>query len=78
MINWGMLPFTVDHIASYNIKPGDRLYVRRASGAQSGATKIDGVLLQDGKQVPIELKLENLTQEDREIILKGCLINYYA
>ena len=40
--------------------------------------RIDGVLLQDGKQVPIELKLENLTQEDREIILKGCLINYYA
>ena len=74
-----MLPFTVDHIASYNIKPGDRLYVPGVRQAlQSGATKIDGVLLQDGKQVPIELKLENLTQEDREIILKGCLINYYA
>ncbi len=79
VINWGMLPFTVDHIASYNIKPGDRLYVPGVRQAlQSGATKIDGVLLQDGKQVPIELKLENLTQEDREIILKGCLINYYA
>jgi aconitate hydratase len=79
VINWGMLPFTVDAIANYNIQPGDRLYVPGVRAAlESGATKIDGVLLQGDKQTTIPLKLENLAKEDRDIILKGCLINYYA
>ncbi len=79
VINWGMLPFTVDNIADYKIQPGDRLYVPGVRQAlESGAVRVDGLLLQNGKQIPIALKLENLTQEDREIILKGCLINYYA
>ena len=79
VINWGMLPFTVDNIADYKIQPGDRLYVPGVRQAlESGAVRVDGLLLQNGRQIPIALKLENLTQEDREIILKGCLINYYA
>ena len=42
---------------------------------------IDGILEALGAYVCDELcchRGENLTQEDREIILKGCLINYYA
>ncbi len=79
VINWGMLPFTVDDIASYHIQPGDRLYVPGIRAAlERGDTAVEGVLLQGGEKKPIPLKLENLAQEDREIILKGCLINYYA
>ena len=32
----------------------------------------------DGQELkPFELKLGELTDDEREIILKGCLINYY-
>ena len=79
VINWGMLPFTCENIASYNIQPGDRIYlpgIRKA--LEDGATRFEATLLQGDQKVALPLKLDNLAAEDREIILKGCLINYYA
>ena len=79
VINWGMLPFTVKDIAAYRIRPGDRIYVAGIREAlMSGAQSIDGILMQDGKRTVLPLKLENLSREERDIILSGCLINYYA
>ncbi len=79
VINWGMLPFTVSDIESYNIRPGDTIYVEGIRKALiEGACEIDGILSQNGKESRIPLKLENLTKEERDIILAGCLINYYA
>ena len=79
VINWGMLPFTVENIAQYNIQPGDRIYVEGIRAALEGnASEIPAVLIQDGKRTALTLKLENLTREERDIILAGCLINYYA
>ena len=41
-----------------------------------------GLLLQGGgeekTQTPVKLRLPSLTREERDIILAGCLINYYA
>ena len=79
VINWGMLPFTVENIASYNIQPGDRVYLAGIRAAlESDADSIEGILLQGDKKTPLPLKLERLTREERDIILSGCLINYYA
>ncbi|MBE6984642.1 MAG: hydratase [Ruminococcaceae bacterium] len=79
VINWGMLPFTATDIASYDIQPGDTIYVEGIRKAvEAGAEKIDAVLAQNGKQTKLTLKLENLSKEERDIILSGCLINYYA
>ena len=80
VINWGMVPFTVTDIAGYQIQPGDRLYIPGVRAALEGdATAIMATLLRaDGTEQPIQLKLENLGREDRDIILSGCLINYYA
>ena len=79
VINWGMLPFTVENIASYNIQPGDRIYIAGIRAALEGnAERIGGVLLQGDKKTPLPLKLERLTREERDVILSGCLINYYA
>ena len=79
VINWGMLPFTVDNIAAYNIQPGDTLTVMDIRKAlESGADRIPAILTQNGKKTELILKLDNLSAEDREIILRGCLINYYA
>ena len=79
LINWGMLPFTVTDIERFRIAPGDRLYIPGVREALArGDERIPAVLLQSGTRVPMELKLENLSAEEREIILSGCLINYYA
>jgi aconitate hydratase len=79
VINWGMVPFTVQDIAQYNIQPGDRLYLPGIRAAlEQGATTLTGTLLQPSGAKELPLKLENLTQEDRDIILSGCLMNYYA
>ena len=79
VINWGMLPFTVENIAQYNIQAGNRIYVEGIRAALEGnAAEIPAVLIQDNKHTTLTLKLENLSREERDIILAGCLINYYA
>ena len=79
VINWGMLPFTVENIASYGIRPGDRVYVPGIRAAlESDAAGIPAVLIQGDKRTELMLKLENLSREERDVILAGCLINYYA
>lgn len=79
VMNWGMLPFTVKDIASYQIQPGDRLRIENIRTAvESGAEAVEAILIQGEKRTAITLRLENLTKEEREIILAGCLINYYA
>ena len=79
VINWGMLPFTVENIASYKIQPGDKVYVPGIRQALLGdAAAIAATLIQGEEQTEITLKLENLSREERDIILSGCLINYYA
>ncbi len=79
VINWGMLPFTVEHIAEYRIQPGDRVWIPAIRTAlESGAERIEAVLLQGERRTPLTLCLSNLSREEREIILSGCLINYYA
>ncbi len=79
VINWGMVPFTVENIADLHIQPGDKLYVPGVRQAlENQATEITAQLIQGERQKEITLKLENLAKEDRDIILSGCLINYYA
>lgn len=79
VINWGMLPFTITDIAKYNIHPDDRIYVPNIRAALlSDAEQIPAVLLQGERRTELTLKLEHLSREERDIILSGCLINYYA
>ncbi len=79
VINWGMLPFTVENIERYHIQPGDRIYLEGIRTLLlSDETQLQGTLLQGDKCRPIALKLENLSREERDIILSGCLINYYG
>ena len=76
LINWGMLPFTKKE--TINAKVGDFLYfdgIREAVGR--GDTEIKATLVSGGTLTEITLYLEALTEEDRTILLDGCLINYY-
>lgn len=79
VVNWGMLPFIAENVQEWNIQPGDQLYlpgIRQA--VADGKEEISAVLLQNGSEKEITLKLPGMTKEEREIVLAGCLINFYA
>ena len=79
VINWGMLPFTLDDAGTYGIAPGDKIAVPNIRKALiDGETEIPAQLIQGDRITEITLKLPGITKEERDIILAGCLINYYA
>ena len=75
LINWGMLPFIFK--GELPFKNGDYIFVKDIK--KSVAEKISEikayVVNKDMKE--FTLQLGELTDDEREIILKGCLINYY-
>lgn len=79
VVNWGMLPFTAKDAEKLDIKPGDRIFVPgvrallEGDGASIGATLIRGK-----ERRELTLNLPGMTRDERDVILAGCLINYYA
>ena len=45
---------------------------------QGGKDAVQAELIRDGQRSPITLKLPAMTEDERDIILAGCLINYYG
>lgn len=76
LINWGMLPFLLD--GSEPFEKGDYIFIPEIKKAV--ADKMENikayVVKKDGLQ-EFSLKLGSLTEDERTIIRKGCLINYY-
>ena len=82
VVNWGMLPLICPGLAELALKPGDRLYLPGIRALLEGdGDTIDALFFQsepDGPTVKqTKLSLPGLTREERDIILAGCLINYY-
>ena len=76
LINWGMLPFTIDK-GELPFKNKDYIFVPDVRKAvEDKLTKIPTYVVNEGMK-EITLTLGELTDDEREIILKGCLINYY-
>lgn len=78
LINWGMLPFITkeDHTA-LPFKNGDYIFVPEIRKViEEKAEEVKAYVVDDGLK-EITLHLGTLTDTEREIILKGCLINYY-
>lgn len=79
LINWGMLPFTITESDKDRLMVGDSLYIPGIRQAvQSGAETVRAYIISGSGKSELELKLEKLSQDDRDIITAGCLINYYA
>ena len=78
LINWGMLPFiTEEEHTKLSFRNGDYLFVPDIRKAvEDKASTIKAYVVGDDLK-EIDLKLGDLTDAEREIILKGCLINYY-
>jgi aconitate hydratase len=79
LINWGMLPFTIEPEARKILAVGDLIYIPGIRQAvKNGETEIRATLIQPEGRSPLVLKLKNVSKDERDIILAGCLINYYA
>lgn len=76
LVNWGLLPFTVED--GLNFEVGDLIFIPSIRNKiKNGEEVIPAKLVGKGKTRDLNLFLRNLTAEERNIILKGCLINYY-
>ena len=78
-INWGILPFTLAEGTEFPYETGDYVFIegiRQAiiDGNEEFAAK---VIKADGTVENITLYVKGLTEDEKEIILEGCLMNYY-
>ena len=78
LINWGMLPLlTKEDHQNLSFKNGDYIFVPDIRKAvEEKADVIKAYLVEDSLK-ELEFTMGDLTDTEREIILKGCLINYY-
>ena len=79
-INWGILPFTIDKETEFNYSDGDYVFVPNIRTIiENKEEKAEGyVITKNGEHTPISLNIAGLTDDERQIILDGCLMNYYA
>ena len=76
LINWGMLPFIIDG-EDLPFKNLDYVFVPKIRDAVTNKQEdIAAYAVAGGELREFSLKLGNLTDDERQIILDGCLINY--
>jgi len=76
VINWGMLPFTTEY---KDFEVDDLLVLKNIKTlVQNGDEQVEAILIRGEEAHSISLKLENLSSDERQVILQGCLMNYYA
>lgn len=74
LINWGMIPFLIN---KNDFKVGDYIYVKGIrQGLYNGELEFKATVIGQEKR-EIILKIDPLTDAEKQIILDGCLINYY-
>ena len=79
VVNWGMLPFITADPEQLNLQPGDKVYIPGIRALLEGdGESVEATVIREGGSTSVTLSLPGLTREERDIILAGCLINYYA
>ena len=80
LINWGMLPFLIKSVNSADFALGDYIYIPGIKDAvQNHQKEIPAHVISVEKKATKQITLEMgpLTDDERDILLAGCLINYY-
>ncbi len=75
LINWGMLPFVLDEDFAFD--NGDYVFVPGIREAVINKDEVIKAYVVNKDMKELSFKLGDLTDDEREIIAKGCLINYY-
>ena len=78
-INWGIVPFTIGPDTRFEYEVGDYVFVPGIRQAiLGGDEQIEArVITRDGRSTPITLYFKPLTEDERQILADGCLMNYY-
>lgn len=74
LINWGMLPFLLE--GDLPFANGDYLFIKDIKKAIIEKESTIKAYVVNKNMKEFELSLGELTEDERKIILKGCLINY--
>ena len=76
LINWGMLPFVIEE-GELPFKNLDYLFIPGIRKAvEEKASEVKAYVVSGSEMKEFKLTLGEMTDDEREIILKGCLINY--
>ncbi|MGN0480734.1 MAG: hydratase [Lachnospiraceae bacterium] len=76
LINWGMLPFIIDK-GELPFKNGDYIFIPGIADAIKNKDKVIKAFVVKDELKEFELRIDELTDDERKIILDGCLINFY-
>ena len=77
-INWGIVPFTIAPETAFDFQPGDKVFIPGIREAiLAGKEEIDAQVITANGVQPIHLFFQNLTANERQILVDGCLMNYY-
>ncbi|WP_026884135.1 hydratase [Clostridium akagii] len=79
LINWGMIPFTINAQDKITFEVGDYIYIEGIIDAiKTSKSEIPALLIGKSTKKDIKLKIGELTEDEKSIILAGSLINFYA
>ena len=77
LINWGMLPLLIPE-GELPFTLGDWIFLKDIKTViEDKLPEVTAYVVKDGKLNEFKMTLGDLTDDERTIILKGCLINYY-
>ena len=76
VMNWGMIPFIYED-ENIPFHKGDFIYIKGIKSAiEKGESSVKAVIVNENGTKEIELSLGAMTDEEKDIIVSGCLINY--
>jgi len=74
LINWGMLPY----LTQMNFEVGDIVIVPGVKASLIENKPFELYVVREGKVIKGDATVDKLTDDEKQIIRDGCLINYYA
>ncbi len=76
VMNWGMLPFQMEGEPSFD--NGDYIFVPgiRKALDDNALSDVKAYLIKDGKAEELDLYIADMTENERDIVKAGCLINF--
>jgi len=79
LINWGMLPFTIDPDEGFCYEDGDYIFIPNVRDLLlKGAEEFDATVITKNGNKNIKLFIRGLTDAEKDIIASGCLMNEYG
>jgi aconitate hydratase len=78
-INWGIIPFTISRDTTFDCAPGDWLFIPGIRDTIfKGGEIIPAKIISENKVKDIIFECSGLSDDERQILMDGCLMNYYA